>query len=109
MGRRKARPHLTGPWPNRKGLEPANLVSDTVDDVIRAAKRGIQTDPRRELPGSATDTSRTWCRPFLIAQCPRTAVREPGRAGLLEGEAADCVHGHGRSATAHLAGPGSCA
>jgi hypothetical protein len=38
---------------------------------------------------SAKVVSRTWCRPFSIAQCPAEVVAEPGGAGLGEGEAGD--------------------
>jgi hypothetical protein len=37
-----APPIRPAPWFNRRGVELANLAGDTVDDVIRAAERGIQ-------------------------------------------------------------------
>ena len=42
---------------------------------------------------SAKVTSRTQCRPFSIAQCPR--MRSASRAGLGVDEAGDRVDGHG--------------
>jgi hypothetical protein len=49
---------------------------------------------RTREASSAKVTSRTWCSPFSIPQCPQQ-VGEPGGAGLLERQAGDRVDGRG--------------
>jgi hypothetical protein len=59
---------------------------------------------RTREASSAKVTSRTWCSPFSIPQSPQQ-VREPGGAGLLEGQAGDRVDGRGvPPADAQIAG-----
>jgi hypothetical protein len=75
------------------------------DDQVAQAGHDVRPTPVRTWEASsAKATSRTWCRPFSIAQCPRRGQRaERGWPGV--GKAGDRVDDHGPpSPTAQVAG-----